>query len=67
MGAPEPRSPWIDVERHPQVIPFDNGLHLLRVIPGAQLHALGLCGHWTQIERASQFNAFVRGFLASDD
>lgn len=47
-----------------QVIPVDNALHLLRLIPDAQLHVFGRCGHWTQIEHAAAFNRLVADFLA---
>jgi 2-hydroxy-6-oxo-octa-2,4-dienoate hydrolase len=50
--------------REDQVIPLGNSLHLARLIPDAQLHVFGRCGHWTQIERAREFNRLVADFLA---
>jgi pimeloyl-ACP methyl ester carboxylesterase len=50
--------------REDQVIPLENSLHLTRLIPDVQLHVFGHCGHWTQIERAAEFNRLVGDFLA---
>jgi pimeloyl-ACP methyl ester carboxylesterase len=36
---------------------------MLRLLPDADLHVFARCGHWTQIERAAEFNAVVAGFL----
>lgn len=49
--------------RDDQVIPLATSLHLLQLIPRAQLHVFGQCGHWTQIERAEEFTRLVSGFL----
>ena len=49
--------------RDDRVIPLDTSLRLLELIPRAQLHVFGQCGHWTQIERTREFNAMVAGFL----
>jgi pimeloyl-ACP methyl ester carboxylesterase len=38
---------------------------LLALIPNAQLHVFGHCGHWTQIERMAEFNAIVDAFLTA--
>lgn len=50
--------------REDQVIPLENSLRLMRLIPDAQLHVFGRCGHWTQIEHAPAFNRLVADFLA---
>jgi len=50
--------------RDDQVIPMATSLHLLQVLPRAQLHVFGRCGHWTQIEWAAGFNRLVGGFLS---
>lgn len=42
---------------------------LLELIPNAQLHVFGQCGHWTQIEGTAGFNAAYhvsRDFLSRD-
>lgn len=49
--------------RDDKVIPLAVSYELLRLIPDAQLHVFGRCGHWTQIERLDEFNAMVETFL----
>ncbi|MFF4546559.1 alpha/beta fold hydrolase [Streptomyces sp. NPDC001435] len=51
--------------REDKVIPLANSLRLLELIPSAQLHVFGRCGHWTQIEWADTFNELVGDFLTS--
>jgi len=46
-----------------RVIPLQNAYDLLALIPDAQLHVFGRCGHWTQIEHAAAFNRLVVDFL----
>jgi len=46
-----------------RVIPASNSHKLLELIPNAQLHVFGKCGHWTQIERTDEFCDVVRAFL----
>ncbi len=53
--------------REDQVIPLQNSLTLATLIPRAQLHVFGQCGHWTQIEHAARFNRLVADFLAEAD
>jgi 2-hydroxy-6-oxo-octa-2,4-dienoate hydrolase len=53
--------------REDRVIPLANALHLLEVIPRAELHVFGECGHWTQIEHAAAFADLVSRFLARTD
>ena len=38
-------------------------LKLARLIPNAQLHVFGKCGHWTQIEHSARFARLVTDFL----
>ncbi len=49
--------------RDDQVIPLENSLRLLHLIPNAQLHVFGQCGHWTQVEKARDFNALLIHFF----
>lgn len=49
--------------REDRVIPMATSLRLLQLIPDAQLHAFGNCGHWTQIEHAQDFSRLLRDFL----
>lgn len=51
--------------REDQVIPLSNAYRLLELVPKAQLHVFGRCGHWTQIEWAEDFNRLVGDFLAA--
>ena len=50
--------------REDQVIPLSVSWELLELIPDAQLHVFGQCGHWTQIEHADEFNRMLGDFLA---
>lgn len=50
--------------REDQVIPPATSLRLFELLPKAQLHLFGRCGHWTQIEWAAAFNRLVADFLA---
>jgi len=47
-----------------RIVPIDvTSLHLVRVMPNADLLALGRCGHWSQVERADTFRRAVREFF----
>jgi 2-hydroxymuconate-semialdehyde hydrolase len=50
--------------REDRVIPLAVSYELFALIPDAQLHVFGQCGHWTQIERTAAFNALVLTFLS---
>lgn len=50
--------------REDRVIPLANSYRLLELLPNAELHVFGHCGHWTQIERAAEFSTLVRNFLS---
>ena len=50
--------------REDQVIPPSNSRRLFDLLPSAELHMFGRCGHWTQIEHADRFNMLVTDFLA---
>lgn len=53
--------------REDQVIPLSASLQLAELIPNAQLHVYGHCGHWTQIEHAGRFARLVEDFLNEAD
>lgn len=53
--------------REDRVIPLATSLRLANLIPRAQLHVFGQCGHWTQIEHASRFVRLVGDFLNEAD
>ncbi len=46
-----------------KVIPVEVAWNMARLLPDADLHVFARCGHWTQIERADEFNRLVAGFL----
>ncbi|MFA5122030.1 alpha/beta fold hydrolase [Zavarzinia sp.] len=50
--------------REDRVIPPSNAERLFRLLPRAELHMFGQCGHWTQLEHADRFNSLVGDFLA---
>ena len=52
--------------RNDRVVPFESSLRLLAAIPNSRLHMFDRCGHWTQYEKASQFNRLVLDFLQND-
>lgn len=50
--------------REDQVIPVENAIRLVKLIDNAQLHIIGQCGHWTQIEHTDKFAKLVDNFLS---
>lgn len=51
--------------REDQVLPVDTSLRLHQLLDDSELHVFGRCGHWTQIERAADFNALLARFFAA--
>jgi pimeloyl-ACP methyl ester carboxylesterase len=51
--------------REDQVVPVEVAWNMVRLLPDADLAVFARCGHWTQIERADDFNTVVRGFLGA--
>lgn len=49
--------------REDRVVPLAGSLKLMELIPNAQLHVFGRCGHWTMIEQRDRFNGLVEQFL----
>lgn len=47
------------------VIPVSRTWDLLQVIPHADVHIFSQCGHWSQVERADEFNQVITAYLAS--
>jgi len=45
------------------VIPVSRTWELLNVIPHADAHIFSQCGHWSQVERAGEFNEVVGAYL----
>jgi pimeloyl-ACP methyl ester carboxylesterase len=51
--------------REDKVVPVEVAWNMVRLLPDADLAVFARCGHWTQIERAGDFNRLVGGFLAA--
>ena len=51
--------------RDDSVVPFESSLYLLRHLSNADLHVVGRCNHWTQIEQADKFHALLRAFFGA--
>lgn len=49
--------------REDKVVPPEVAWTMAHLLPDADLHVFARCGHWTQIERADEFNALVGAFL----
>ncbi|VFU10784.1 alpha/beta fold hydrolase [Methylocella tundrae] len=49
--------------REDRVIPPAASRRLFELVPNAELHMFGRCGHWTQIEHTDRFNRLVIDFL----
>lgn len=47
------------------VIPVSRTWELLEAIPHADAHIFGRCGHWSQVERAADFNELVGDYLSA--
>lgn len=53
--------------REDRVIPFAASLEAFGLLPNAELHAFGHCGHWVQIEQTRRFIRVVTDFLRDGD
>lgn len=53
--------------REDRVNPLDGALVALKMIPRAQLHVFGGCGHWAQLEKFDEFNRLTADFLTDGD
>ncbi len=51
--------------REDKVIPPQNAQRLFELIPNAELHMFGRCGHWSQIEHSDRFNMLVDNFCSA--
>ena len=51
--------------REDRVNPLDGALVALKLIPRAQLHVFGGCGHWAMLEKFDEFNRLTADFLES--
>lgn len=46
-----------------RVIPVSRTWEILNVIPHADAHIFSQCGHWSQVERAEEFNQIITSYL----
>lgn len=51
--------------REDKVIPVEMGLRLGNILPNAEFHMFGRCGHWVQAERFDDFIALTRRHLGA--
>jgi 2-hydroxymuconate-semialdehyde hydrolase len=69
MSIPEERIRQIQIPalvihgREDRIIPMEVGVRIYQLLPRADMHLFGQCGHWTQIEKTADFNAQVIRFL----
>lgn len=49
--------------RDDRTITYEGAQMMLKQIPDVQMHVFGKCGHWVQLERATEFERLVRDFL----
>lgn len=47
------------------VIPVSRTWELLNIIPNADAHIFSQCGHWSQVERAEEFNQVITDYLTA--
>lgn len=48
--------------REDRVVPTETSERLFRLLPRAELHMFGRCGHWSHIDQAPRFNQLVTDF-----
>ena len=46
------------------VIPVSRTWDILNVVPNADAHIFSQCGHWSQVEKADEFNTVIKNYLA---
>ena len=46
------------------VIPVSRTWEILNTIPHADAHIFSQCGHWSQVERADEFNEVVSSYIS---
>ena len=51
--------------REDRVNPLDGGFAALKLIPRAELHVFGGCGHWAMLEKFDEFNRLTADFLGA--
>lgn len=46
------------------VIPVSRTWEILNTIPNADAHIFSQCGHWSQVEKAEEFNQMIKNYLS---
>jgi pimeloyl-ACP methyl ester carboxylesterase len=52
--------------RNDQIVPLTTSRRFHELLPNADLHIFANCGHWSQLDRAADFNALAISFLGQD-
>ena len=52
--------------REDRIVPVECAWRMFQLLPNAELHVFGQCGHWTQVEKAGPFGDLVEQFLRRD-
>ena len=52
--------------REDKVVPVENSLRLIHLLPNSELHIFGGCGHWTQIEKSQEFADLLNNFAGRE-
>lgn len=60
-----PHKTLITWGRDDRMLPPDGAFIAARRMPKADLHILGECGHWAQVERKEEFESLVTTFLSA--
>jgi len=64
---PGVRSPTLVIwGREDRIVPLDMGLRITALLPEAEMHIFGQCGHAPHLEQAQKFNRLVASFLLGD-
>ena len=50
--------------RDDRVVHFEASLRMVATVPNSRMVLLNRCGHWAQLEHASEFNSLVDSFLS---
>lgn len=48
-----------------KVIPVQRTWDILNIVPHADAHIFSQCGHWSQVERSSEFNNVIKQWLST--
>ncbi len=47
------------------VIPVSRSWDILNIVPHADAHIFSQCGHWSQVEKAEEFNTVIKDYLTA--